>query len=155
MENNSNNENKKIGILIILIILVIAIAGIILVINKDKKIEVKNKDIENIILKYETAIIYVENSDAKKCDKCKEIKNYLDKKNIDYILYDINKYSKNEYDKMLNLLSINPNDFGYPGIVYIKEGSLYSNVININNTIAVDNFIKDYNLTQVKSDKKK
>ena len=39
----------------------------------------KNISIEEIIKENKTEVVYVENSDKKKCEKCKELKKYLDK----------------------------------------------------------------------------
>lgn len=143
-------ENKVIGILILAIVLVICVVAGILYFNYNKANVAKNADIKSIIKEGKTAIIYVENSDSKKCKNCKELKEYLDSKNINYLLYDVNKNSKGNYKEMLQNLTINPNDFGYPGVIYVKEGQIYSDIINIKDTKVVEQFIKEYNLTKVK-----
>ena len=51
---------------------------------------------------------------------------------------------------MLKTVEINPDDFGYPGVIYIKEGRLYADVINLEDTKPVKNFIKTYDLKKVK-----
>lgn len=151
MENKSNKENKIIGILILTIILVVCVVAAILYLNNNNKtIVVKNGDIKSIINEGKTAIIYVENSDSKKCKNCEEIKKYLDSKEINYLLYDVKKNSKDNYKEMLQNLTINPNDFGYPGVIYVKEGVIYSDIINIKDVKVVEQFIKEYNLTKVK-----
>ena len=48
--------------------------------------------------------------------------------------------------KMLQSLSINPSDFNYPAVIYIKDGSLYSDIINIKDTKVIDKFLKDNNI---------
>lgn len=143
-------ENKIIGILVALIILVLCVVAVILFINNKKNDMVKNSDIENIIKEGKTAIIYVENSDSKKCEKCSDIKKYLNEEKINYEIYDVNKNTSKEYKKMLQTLTINPSDFNYPAVIYIKEGRIYSNIINVNDTKIVKQFIKDYDLTLVK-----
>ena len=143
-------ENKMIGILVALIILVLCVVAVILFINNKKNDMVKNSDIENIIKEGKTAIIYVENSDSKKCEKCLDIKKYLNEEKINYEIYDVNKNTSKEYKKMLQTLTINPSDFNYPAVIYIKEGRIYSNIINVNDTKIVKQFIKDYDLTLVK-----
>lgn len=126
-----------IGIIILLLIVILVVMK--LANNRN----IKDISIEEIIKSNKTEIVYVENSDKKKCEKCKEIKKYLDKNNIEYVLYDVNKHKKPEYEKMLQSLSINSSDFNYPAIIYIKDGSLYSDIININNTKVIDTFLKD------------
>lgn len=143
-------ENKIIGILVALIILVLCVVAVILFTNNKKNDMVKNSDIENIIKEGKTAIIYVENSDSKKCEKCLDIKKYLNEEKINYEIYDVNKNTSKEYKKMLQTLTVNPSDFNYPAVIYIKEGRIYSNIINVNDTKIVKRFIKDYDLTLVK-----
>ena len=146
----NKKENNMIGILVALIILVLCVVAVILFINNKKNDMVKNSDIENIIKEGKTAIIYVENSDSKKCEKCSYIKKYLNEEKINYEIYDVNKNTSKEYKKMLQTLTINPSDFNYPAVIYIKEGRIYSNIINVNDTKIVKQFIKDYDLTLVK-----
>ncbi len=143
-------ENKVIGILILTIVLVICVVAGVLYFNLNKTDYIKTSDVKKIIKEGKTAIIYVENSNSKKCKNCKELKEYLDSKDINYVLYDVNKNSKGSYKEMLQNLTINPNDFGYPGVIYVKEGQIYSDIINIKDTKVVEQFIKEYNLTKVK-----
>lgn len=144
---NSIKKNKKI------IILVVAIIAILLVfkvafksIEEKKEAEKVKLNISEILEKKQTKLIFVGSSDSKKCSKCKEVKDYLKKQGIDFVEYDVEKYSSQEYKKMLEQLEINPDDFGYPAINYINNGSLYANVINITNIKSVETFIKDYDL---------
>ena len=146
----NKKENNMIGILVALIILVLCVVAVILFINNKKNDMVKNSDIENIIKEGKTAIIYVENSDSKKCEKCSDIKKYLNEEKINYEIYDVNKNTSKEYKKMLQTLTVNPSDFNYPAVIYIKEGRIYSNIINVNDTKIVKQFIKDYDLAKVK-----
>ena len=146
----NKKENNMIGILVALIILVLCVVAVILFINNKKNDMVKNSDIENIIKEGKTAIIYVENSDSKKCEKCSDIKKYLNEEKINYEIYDVNTNTSKEYKKMLQTLTVNPSDFNYPAVIYIKEGRIYSNIINVNDTKIVKQFIKDYDLTLVK-----
>ena len=145
-----DSTNKQVIILFVVILLVIL--GIFLVLksvgNTEKKVDSAN--IETIMKNGETKLIFVMSSDKSKAGKSNDIKKYLDDKKINYVTYDVSKYSKKDYQKMLQDLSINPSDFGYPAVIYIKDGKLYSNVINLDDTKVVDTFIKDYDLTKVK-----
>ena len=146
-------ENKKIITLAIIIIVVIAIIGIILLFTDKgliKSEEVTNSTIKDMLSKNEEKIIYVENSDEKKCEKCKEIKKHLKEEKISYMVYDVKEKTKKEYTEMLQMLSINPSDFNYPAILYIKNGIMYSNIINIDSDKTADQYIKDYELKKVK-----
>ena len=139
-----DSTNKQVILLVILgIFLVLKSVG-----NTEKKVDSAN--IETIMKNGETKLIFVMSSDKSKAGKSNDIKKYLDDKKINYVTYDVSKYSKKDYQKMLQDLSINPSDFGYPAVIYIKDGKLYSNIINLDDTKVVDTFIKDYDLTKVK-----
>lgn len=138
-------DKKKILILIGgLILLILVLVLWFSLTTKDEKIYT-SEDIKTILTNGEDAIVYVENSDSKKCSKCKEIKKYLDKNKVDYILYDINKNSEEDYNSLLQSLSINYKDFGIPAVVYIKDGNIYSNIINVKDIDIVENFIDKIN----------
>lgn len=147
--NKNENHNKQIVVLVAAIAAVIAITAIVLnFINTNKE---KNKiDVASIVSKAETKIIYVGSSDSKKCKDCKEIEKYLDSQKINYVTYDVEDYTEKEYTEMLRTIEINPDDFGYPAVIYIREGRLYSNVINLTDTKPVQEFIKTYELKNVK-----
>ena len=144
-KEKKNNDNKQIMVLLVVILLVIAAIFLALKFMGNTSKKVDSANIETIMKNGETKIVFVMSS-----DKSNKIKDYLDSKNINYVTYDVSKYSKKDYQKMLQDLSINPSDFGYPAVIYIKDGKLYSNVINLDDTKVVDNFIKDYDLTKVK-----
>ncbi len=147
----SLKRNRKIVLLVVAILLLLmifktAIGGV----EKKKDAAKAKTDISDILKKKETKVIFVGSSDTKKCKKCKEVKDYLSKQGIEYIDYDVENYSESEYKKMLESIEINPSDFGYPGVIYIRDGRLYSNVINIHDIKSVETFIKDYELKSKK-----
>ncbi|MCI8347558.1 MAG: hypothetical protein HFJ12_06420 [Bacilli bacterium] len=145
----SNQENKKIMILVVAILVVILVCYLIMTFigNGGNR---SSDNIENMMKQSETKVLYIWNSDSKKCKDCKKIRNHLRKKKINYIDYDVKNYTNSKYEKMLTTLSINPPDFNYPAVIYIKDGYMYSNIININDTKTVDVFIKEYQLQDVK-----
>ena len=145
-----DNANKQIIILVGIILLVVVAIFLVLRSMGTTSQKVDSTNIETIIKKGETKIVFVMSSDKSKAKKSNEIKKYLDSKNINYVTYDVSKHSKKDYQEMLQMLSINSGDFGYPAVIYIKDGMLYSNVINLSDTKVVDTFIKDYDLTKVK-----
>ena len=167
MENNKNNvknkstmdkivdtimKNKKIFVLVLIILVVLMVFKVAIKSVEEKENEKTKADISTIIKNKETKIIYVGSSNSKKCKKCNDVVNYLKKENIEFVSYDVEDYSNKEYEKMLRTIEINPNDFGYPAVIYIRNGKLYSNVININDLKSVETFIKDYDLkTELKN----
>lgn len=104
------------------------------------------KEINQLIADKKTQVIYVENSDSKKCKDCAKIKKHLDSKSLSYEVYDVKKTGNGDYKRLLENLNIDAEVFNYPAIIYIKDGNMYANIININDTKVVDQFIKDYNL---------
>ena len=143
------DENKKIFILVVAILVVLLLVYLIMNFLGNNK-TATTEDLDKIVKDAQTTVLYVWNSDAKKCSNCKTIKKHLDKQKIDYMSYDVKNYSDKKYEKFLTSLTINPPDFNYPAIIYIKDGVMYSNIINIDNTKAVDTFIKEYKLTDLK-----
>ena len=135
----NRNENIKVFGLVIAILIVILVVSLIL-----KFVENNSKN--DILKSKESKIVYIENSDEKKCKKCSEVKKYLDDQKIDYVLYDSKKYSEDDYNKLLQTLSINASDFNYPAVIYIRDGIMFSNIINIDQTKVVEQFLKDYDL---------
>lgn len=148
---NLTEENKKAMILVVAILVVMLVCYLIIsfITNSNTNVE-KETSIKTVISNSETKALYIWNSDAKKCKNCKEIEKYLNSKKIKYISYDVKNYSKDKYEQLLVTLGINPSDFGYPAIVYVKDGMMYSNVINISDTKTVDTFIKNYELQKLK-----
>lgn len=148
--NKNAKRNKQIIVLVVAIVAVIAITAIVLnVINKDNK-QSNKIDVSSIVSNAETKIIFVGSSDSKKCKSCDKIEKYLDDQKINYVTYDVEDYTEEEYKEMLRTIEINPDDFGYPAVIYIKEGRLYSNVINLTDTKPVQQFIKTYELKKIK-----
>lgn len=142
-----NKENKKIFALITIIIITISVVYLITTYLGEG---IKEKETVSDILKNkETAIVYIENSDSKKCKDCASIKKYLDSVDLNYILYDVKSEGDKEYKDMLRSLGIKISDFNYPAVIYIKEGSMYSNIINLQNTKVVKRFIEDFDLLKV------
>ena len=148
--NKNAKRNKQIIVLVVAIVAVIAITAIVLnVINKDNK-QSNKIDVSSIVSNAETKIIFVGSSDSKKCKSCDKIEKYLDDQKINYVTYDVEDFTEEEYKEMLRTIEINPDDFGYPAVIYIKEGRLYSNVINLTDTKPVQQFIKTYELKKIK-----
>lgn len=145
-----NNKQKKILIIVVAVIAIVLLLLLVKNLLGGKITTHSDADFSKIVENAETKIVYVENSDSKKCKNCEKIKKHLDKQNIEYSIYNVNKYSDKEYTEMLKSIEINPDDFSYPAVIYMKDGKVYSNVINISDTTAVDNFIKTYGLTNIK-----
>ncbi len=137
------NKNERMILVGISIILIIGTILIIIFSNSKKE---NTRNIEELVSQNEEAVIFVENSDSKKCKNCKKIKKYLNKSKIEYVLYDKRIRTNDEYIKMLQSLSINPSSFHYPAIIYVKNGKAYADLINIKDPNKIDKFIKKYDI---------
>ena len=92
------------------------------------------------IEKKETIYVFIENNS---CKNCKEIKQILNDKKINY--YTINIDKEKEYKLFLNKLSITENDVIIPMLMYIKDGNLDSSVIEISDEEILNAFIDNTN----------
>lgn len=143
------DKKKNIIIIVVVVILLIAIAIVVTTRMKSEKEEKQKVDFSKIIEKAETRVVFIGSSDKEKCKNCDKIKDYLNSKKVNYLVYDVEDYSKKEYTETLKSIEINPPDFGYPAVVYMKDGKLYANVINLSDTSFLEEFIKTYDLTSV------
>lgn len=149
---NKKELDKKKNIIIIAVVAVLLVAAVILLTVRTKKEETEKQkvDFSKIIEKAETKIVFMGSSDKEKCKNCDKIRDFLDSKKINYLVYDVEDYSKKEYIETLKSIEINPPDFGYPAVIYMKDGKLYSNAINLSDTSRLEEFIKTYDLVNVK-----
>lgn len=148
-KKETNKEKRNIDYKALVIWVIFGIALIVFVIFLYRTFfatSFSNKEIDEIIANKGTQVIYVMNSDSDKCKNCAKIKKHLEDKSLNYKIYDVKKVGNSSYKKLLDNLSIDDKVFNYPAIIYIKDGSMYSNIINIEDTKVVDQFIKDYNL---------
>lgn len=130
-----------------LFIIIIAILAILLYSGKPRTIDYK--ELKGMMDKHETFVIYYYNNKSSNL-KNLTIKKHLYNKGIKYYLYDDMRTDRDEYNKLLNLLNIDKKVFGPPSIIYIKEGKMFGNIINIDNKKVVDKFIDNYDLYTVK-----
>ena len=137
------NKNVIIGMILAIIILVIGLLLFIFVFKGDRLTPVEKINVS--LINKEDMILYIGSS--KNCSYCKNVSKYLDKNKIDYTYYDVSKDSKSNYEKLLQSLSINKNDFNYPAIIYIKEGELYSNILTINSEEVMDAFFENSSIS--------
>lgn len=146
---DKKKNNQQFNLICAIVGVVVIVAAVLFIINKgqgDAKKVVE--DTKKALTDKTEQIVFVENS--KDCKKCSDVKKYLDDNKIKYATYNINNYSKEEYKKFLKDLNINPDDFGYPAVILIKEGIMYANVINITDIKSVEQFSKDYKLKEIK-----
>ena len=143
-------KDKKIIIGIISIILIIIIVSISIFKNTFSRSDnITITELSNVINNKESIIIYVFNSDSNNKYTSK-IFNTLDNQNITYSVFDTSKVETIEYKEFLSILDIDYNLFDTPALIYIQEGIMFGNIININDMDIVDKFISDYDLETLK-----
>lgn len=143
-------ENIKGYIILLNIVIVILILIIIIMIlSSSKENLIRNNDninIKQIISQKSTKIIYVYSSDNKKCKFCSKTTKFLNHNQISYLSYDVEQVTKDNYQGLLKTLKIDSKLFGYPSLIYIKDGEMFANLIHIDNTETLKKFIIEYDL---------
>ena len=153
------NKMSKKKIIIFLIGLVVIIIGIVLLLfkknasNSVEKIEkldtINYNYVKKIIEDKDDILIYYYNSKSNNLNN-QTVKEYLDKEGLRYYSYDDINVDKSEYKMLLELLEIDQDLFGTPALIYIRDGEMYANLINIDKIETVKQFIDDYDLFTVK-----
>ncbi len=133
---------------LIVIIIILLILTIIATLNSGAN-TISYQEIENVIKNKDDIIIYYYNSSSSNFNNLK-IKRYLNKQGIRYSDYDDKNIDKKEYNQLLKLLKIDKKVFACPSLIYIKEGKMYGNIIAIDNTKTVKQFLDNYDLYTVK-----
>lgn len=131
--NNSNNDNS----------------GINVKTNNNANNNTNYDSILTMINNNDTFLIYYYNSKSENKNN-KDIKKYLDGLGIKYYSCDDASIEKKQYDEFMKLVDIDKDLFGVPALIYIKNGKMYGNIINVDSKTVVKRFISDYDLYTVK-----
>ncbi|MBR7042501.1 MAG: hypothetical protein IKI04_03265, partial [Bacilli bacterium] len=134
-------------ILCISIIIVVLLLVILLPKNnsQDNIIIDEVSKIDQRVNNKDTFIIFYYDSDSNNSIN-DDIKNYLDNNDLEYDIYNKKSTSKIDHKTIVKLLNINEDMMLYPILIYIKEGNMEANVINIDTLDVVDNFINNYEI---------
>lgn len=136
--NNEEFIKFRNGILVVLAVTLVCIAFVILLFGKG----MSGGPISRKMSKKESFLIYITNSNCENCDK---IKKFLDDKNVSYEeIYENGNQAKKifkEYDFVLDE-SISP------AVIYVKKGKIYSNLVNLEDTEELSEFIDYYKLSK-------
>ena len=143
---NINLKEDKFSIAIVCIVVVLFI---VIVRNSLAKDEIyANVDVNNVLMG--TNVLYMDNTDYNECKFCNKARVYLDDKGINYKYYNVSSVSDDKFKEDLELLGIDEDLFGTPALIYIEDGRMFANIINISDTDVIDSFIKDYSLDKLK-----
>lgn len=133
----------------IAIVCVVVVLFIVIVRNSLAKDEIyANVDVNNVLMG--TNVLYMDNTDYNECKFCNKARVYLDDKGINYKYYNVSSVSDDKFKEDLELLGIDKDLFGTPALIYIEDGRMFANIINISDTDVIDSFIKDYSLDKLK-----
>ena len=149
--NKSKIKLNKKYIIGIVIAIAITILVILLTIVKktSSKTDITNEEIKNIMNNEVTALIYIYNNRSSN-DMNKKISEELDNLYINYAKYEVSNATSEEYNELLKILDIDKDIFGTPALIYIKDGKMFANLINIDSMDVVNTFIDDYELSMLK-----
>ena len=143
---NINLKEDKFSIAIVCIVVVLFV---VIVRNSLAKDEIyANVDVNNVLMG--TNVLYMDNTDYNECKFCNKARVYLDDKGINYKYYNVSSVSDDKFKEDLELLGIDKDLFGTPALIYIEDGRMFANIINISDTDVIDSFIKDYSLDKLK-----
>ena len=145
-------KDKKIFTMVAIVsLIVVSIIFICLMLATgiDDRNMITYDEIANVVNNKNSILIYYYNSNSSNHYN-KEVLKDLDKKRIKYYIYDDKNVMNEEKNKFLDLLNIKKETFGFPSLIYIKNGEMYGNLINIDNMDVVDKFIKNYDLYVLK-----
>lgn len=149
LKGKFKNINLKEDKFSIAIVCVVVVLFIVIVRNSLAKDEIyANVDVNNVLMG--TNVLYMDNTDYNECKFCNKARVYLDDKGINYKYYNVSSVSDDKFKEDLELLGIDEELFGTPALIYIEDGRMFANIINISDTNVIDSFIKDYSLDKLK-----
>lgn len=143
-------KKNIIGVIVVLAVVGIGICGYFSLSKKVDQPKDVLKEVNTALINKTELIVFLYDSSDKKCDKCEKIIKELKDENIKYYTFDKNLAKGKEYKDIIEKLKINIKDFDYPALIYVKDGLMYANIININDIDNVKLFIKQYELNKVK-----
>lgn len=143
--------NKKVIYVIIALLFILIISFVIYkaVDKNNNKSTISYNEIKGMVDNKDDFLIYYYNSNSKNKNN-RNIKKYLDELGIRYYNYNDVYVDREEYDNFLKLINIDNKIFGTPALIYINDGIMYANLINIDSKKVVENFIDTYDLYTIK-----
>ena len=144
-------KKNIIYIVVILVVVAVGVCGYIFL-SQEKIDQPKDvlKEVNAALINKTEMVMFVYDTGDKVCEKCAEIRKTLKDKKVKYYTFDKKLATKSEYSDLMKKLKINEKDFSYPALIYIRDGIMYANIINVNDVKNVKTFIKDYKLNEIK-----
>ena len=137
-------RNRFLFSLLITIIFVIPVS--ILVINKFSS---SKSDLLKYIEQKKNIVIYLTTDE---CSKCEEYQKLLDNEHVAY--FELNTKKAQEFKEIMSRIEMTSKYATAPGVVYVENGKLSANIVDIKNSNELLQFIENYDLqnTNIGSD---
>ena len=140
-----NEINKHYVIGGVCLVFVIVVVGMLIGNTYSIGDNISIEEINSIINNKENSVIYILNSKSNNMNNT-NILNYLNDNGINFSVYDVSKVDRDEYNTFLSIFDIDNKLFNVPAIIYIREGIMFANIINIDDVRIVETFVNDYDL---------
>lgn len=118
-------------------ITVISLLAILLIIPFISLLFPKNTSVDTKKTTNDNYLIFI--NDTSKYDYFSD---YLIKEKVPFKIIDAN--NKNEYNEIINKYNIDKKIFKSPALIYINDGRMFANIINIKSTKEIDRFLVAY-----------
>lgn len=105
------------------------------------RIFITDGGVNSKIRKKEDFLIYVDSYD---CSHCSEVQKYLDDQNVAYMKFDLN----DNYIKKIIQDNKLVKDGIVPGIFYYKDGQMYANLLGMQDTNELSQFLKNHKIVK-------
>lgn len=131
---------------IIIAIVVALVFSIPLFIFVYRNFHVEEDSLISSIKNKETILIFVERDS---CDRCNGVLEILDQNQVDYHL--VNADHMSHYTEMIRLVGISDKYVKVPGLIYLKDGELVANMMDIRSQTDLSAFLSEYHLRNTKA----
>ena len=98
----------------------------------------EKSDISKELKEDKSVLIFIESND---CSKCSLINDALKEYGLKY--YILNSDRSSEYEEIITSLDLDKNVVVAPAVIYVQNGEMYSNIVDINNVDELDDFMKN------------
>ncbi len=134
-------RNRFLLALVITIIFIIPVC--ILVINKFSSKSLLLKNIE----KQKNLVIFLTN---KECSNCELYKDVLDQNNVPYFELDVD--TDTDFKEIMFRIQMASEYAQAPGIIYVEEGKMFANMVDIKEKSELESFIVAHSLINTKKE---
>lgn len=140
MTGSKNEEFIKFRNNVLVVFAVTSICIIFLIILFGKSMSVDS--ISKKMKKNTSFLIYITNN---YCENCNKIGSFLDKNNV---LYDKLNENSSQAKKIFKEYNVISDESISPAVIYVKDGEVYSYLVNLKDTEELSEFLNYYKLSE-------